>query len=318
MELDVDAGYGIKYPVGGFDEVRRKLERACTALGVEIRTGADVSRVDVDDGRATGVTLADGSRVAADAVVVNADLPLAERTLVFRRAELPKAGRGDAAAATWIFRGDNSSFQTGAWLRYQATARETSKRPSRRRPSCRSPSRSTARSPRSRTTTSSLRTTSARGPGTACSAGPRQIGRPATSMFTVPHAAIPRPRRRAATPSRSSCRHRRCRAGRATTRADMCPFHGSPAAASPPRAPGDGLRPGRGVAAQRRRESSRADDPRIIFRLISGREPLTSQATPPRMRCRALGWPRRASRWSSASRAFLKWRAGPNPSCMTV
>ena len=48
------------------------LGLAARARGAEVREGVEVSRVDLADGRACGVVLADGSRIAADDVVVAA------------------------------------------------------------------------------------------------------------------------------------------------------------------------------------------------------------------------------------------------------
>jgi phytoene desaturase (3,4-didehydrolycopene-forming) len=67
---------GVFYPTGGFGAVRDGLMSAAAAAGVELVTGTRVTGVDVDDGngggaRVTGVTLAGGQRVAADAVVLN-------------------------------------------------------------------------------------------------------------------------------------------------------------------------------------------------------------------------------------------------------
>jgi phytoene dehydrogenase-like protein len=58
---------------GGMGSISRALASAATAAGAEIVTGAAVSRIAVRDGRATAVVLADGSEVAADAVLSNAD-----------------------------------------------------------------------------------------------------------------------------------------------------------------------------------------------------------------------------------------------------
>ena len=49
------------------------LAAAARQAGVEVRTGADVARIEAADGAATGVTLASGDTVAARAVVSNAD-----------------------------------------------------------------------------------------------------------------------------------------------------------------------------------------------------------------------------------------------------
>jgi glycine/D-amino acid oxidase-like deaminating enzyme len=62
--------------------IARALAARARELGAQVRTGAEVADVLVEDGRATGVRLADGTRVAADAVVLAAGpwtRPLAER-----------------------------------------------------------------------------------------------------------------------------------------------------------------------------------------------------------------------------------------------
>ncbi|WP_137845096.1 phytoene desaturase family protein [Microbacterium sp. 2FI] len=78
--LDLDEG--VLYPRGGLVEVIRAVERLARREGVEIRTGADVVRIDTADGRATGVTLADGGSIRADLVVSAADLHHTETALL--------------------------------------------------------------------------------------------------------------------------------------------------------------------------------------------------------------------------------------------
>lgn len=55
----------------------QRLADACRELavqgGVTFRFGAKVARIDVADGKATAMTLADGERIAADVIIVNAD-----------------------------------------------------------------------------------------------------------------------------------------------------------------------------------------------------------------------------------------------------
>lgn len=59
---------------GGMGAVTDALAGAARAAGAEIRTGAEVARVDVRDGRrATGVVLSSGEEIAARAVCSNAD-----------------------------------------------------------------------------------------------------------------------------------------------------------------------------------------------------------------------------------------------------
>jgi phytoene dehydrogenase-like protein len=58
---------------GGMGTITQTLSDTARKAGAEIITAKKVSSIDVRDGAATGVTLVDGSRVKAKAVVVNAD-----------------------------------------------------------------------------------------------------------------------------------------------------------------------------------------------------------------------------------------------------
>lgn len=58
---------------GGPAALARAMADAARAAGAEIRTGARVLRILIDDGRAVGVALEDGSEIRARAVVSNAD-----------------------------------------------------------------------------------------------------------------------------------------------------------------------------------------------------------------------------------------------------
>jgi len=58
---------------GGMHAVARALARLAAARGARFRHGAEVAEVLVEGGRAAGVRLASGERIAADAVVSNAD-----------------------------------------------------------------------------------------------------------------------------------------------------------------------------------------------------------------------------------------------------
>ncbi|QDT11791.1 phytoene desaturase family protein [Planctomycetes bacterium K23_9] len=64
---------GIWYPKGGTRSVPLALEILATELGVQIRTGTDVMRIDTANGRTTGVQTASGETIACDAVVSNCD-----------------------------------------------------------------------------------------------------------------------------------------------------------------------------------------------------------------------------------------------------
>jgi phytoene dehydrogenase-like protein len=72
------------FPRGGMGGVTSALASAARSLGAEIRTGTPVGRIDVRDGRATGVTLADGTSIAAGAVVTTAHPQISFLELVER------------------------------------------------------------------------------------------------------------------------------------------------------------------------------------------------------------------------------------------
>jgi phytoene desaturase len=80
--------YGIWHPEGGFRALAQALAQAVRDLGGEIHLNRPVRQVWVENGRARGIELADGERVAADAVLVNADFGHAVRHL------LPDEARG--------------------------------------------------------------------------------------------------------------------------------------------------------------------------------------------------------------------------------
>jgi phytoene desaturase len=78
----MDCVAGVYFPAGGMHAVPRALAAAAAKHGVEFRYDTRVARIDVRDGRARAVITDGGERIAADAVVVNADLPTAYRELL--------------------------------------------------------------------------------------------------------------------------------------------------------------------------------------------------------------------------------------------
>jgi phytoene desaturase len=84
----LEFAYGVWHPEGGFRGLARALARAAEDLGVRIQLGRPVRQVIVEHRRASGIELADGERVMADAVLVNADFAHAVRHL------LPEEARG--------------------------------------------------------------------------------------------------------------------------------------------------------------------------------------------------------------------------------
>ncbi|KAF8065539.1 Pyroxd2 [Scenedesmus sp. PABB004] len=79
---------------GGMGVVTQRLAAAAMAAGAAIHTGARVDSIEVQDGRATGVVLAGGSRVDARCVVVNAD--------PFRLRDLAGRERFEPGFNTWL------------------------------------------------------------------------------------------------------------------------------------------------------------------------------------------------------------------------
>ena len=73
MDVMADVGNTVGIVRGGMGSITRAMARSAEAHGATIRTNAEVRRVLVEDGRATGVELVDGSVVRAKAVVSNAD-----------------------------------------------------------------------------------------------------------------------------------------------------------------------------------------------------------------------------------------------------
>jgi len=78
----LDSIAGVWFPRGGVHALPRALAAVAEKHGVSMHYGCTVERVEVTDGRARGVILADGRRLPADVVVLNPDLPIAYRDLL--------------------------------------------------------------------------------------------------------------------------------------------------------------------------------------------------------------------------------------------
>lgn len=74
--------YGVHWAVGGTGRLVQGLVGLLQGQGGVLRCKAEVRRIEVDRGRATGVTLASGERIAADIVVSNADTAWTYRHLI--------------------------------------------------------------------------------------------------------------------------------------------------------------------------------------------------------------------------------------------
>ena len=87
---DVELSGGVWYPQGGIYAIARAFQRRAEELGVEIRTGCAVRQIDVQNGGVTGVTLTDGSHIAASAVIANVDVATVYEKLLPREAVKPR------------------------------------------------------------------------------------------------------------------------------------------------------------------------------------------------------------------------------------
>ncbi len=78
----IDFNLGVYYPQGGIYKVVESLTRLAQRHGAAVRVNAPVARITVEGGRATGVVLEGGERIAGDLVISNADLHHTETTLL--------------------------------------------------------------------------------------------------------------------------------------------------------------------------------------------------------------------------------------------
>jgi phytoene desaturase len=74
--------FGVHFALGGTGTLVDGLVRLVEGQGNRVRLGAKVERIVVEQGRATGVVLADGERIDADVVVSNADAAWTYKHLV--------------------------------------------------------------------------------------------------------------------------------------------------------------------------------------------------------------------------------------------
>jgi phytoene desaturase len=70
-----ELAHGVWYPTGGMYSVVETLVDLARDAGVEFAFGSTVERIETDTNRALGVALADGTRLKADVILANADLP---------------------------------------------------------------------------------------------------------------------------------------------------------------------------------------------------------------------------------------------------
>ena len=107
--------FGVHWAMGGTGALVNGLVRLIEDMGGALRTGAEVRRIDVNHGRACGVTLATGETIPADIVVCNADTAWTYKNLidpryrkVWTNAKVEK-GKYSMSLFVWYF-GTNKRF----------------------------------------------------------------------------------------------------------------------------------------------------------------------------------------------------------------
>ena len=89
---------------GGMHALARCLERLASARGAVFRYGVACERIELQQGRVSGVRLANGDTLRADSVVFNGDTAALRAGLLgepLRRAVKPKAPQRSLSAVTW-------------------------------------------------------------------------------------------------------------------------------------------------------------------------------------------------------------------------
>ena len=69
----LERAHGVHFAMGGTAAITAALGALMARQGIDVRLNTSVQRIHVDDGVATGVSLADGASISADVIVSNAD-----------------------------------------------------------------------------------------------------------------------------------------------------------------------------------------------------------------------------------------------------
>ena len=110
-----ELAHGVWYPRGGMYSIIEALVDLARNAGVEFAFDAPVAEITTQGNRARGVKLADGSRVSADAVIANADLPWVYRHLLppERTAERLSAMRFSSSTISFFWGVDKTYERIG-------------------------------------------------------------------------------------------------------------------------------------------------------------------------------------------------------------
>jgi phytoene desaturase len=94
---------GVWFPMGGMYRIVESLVAIAESLGVRFVYEAPVKRIDVDGGVASGLLLEDGSKMSADVLVANADLPYVYDSLLPDRAAAERLARKQYTCSALMF-----------------------------------------------------------------------------------------------------------------------------------------------------------------------------------------------------------------------
>jgi len=110
----LERAHGVHFAMGGTAAITAALGALMARHGIDIKLNTTVRNIDVDQGIASGVTLADGSSIAADVIVSNAD-PAHLYTAMIRPEDQAPSARLKLAAA---------EFSMGLFVLYFGTTRQ--------------------------------------------------------------------------------------------------------------------------------------------------------------------------------------------------
>jgi len=110
----LERAHGVHFAMGGTAAITAALGDLMARQGIDVKLNTTVSRIAVDGGVATGVTLADGSRLAADVIVSNADPAHLYGAMIRPEDQAPSARLKLAAA----------EFSMGLFVLYFGTTRQ--------------------------------------------------------------------------------------------------------------------------------------------------------------------------------------------------
>ena len=110
----LERAHGVHFAMGGTAAITAALGALMARQGIDVKLNTTVRRIHVDDGVASGVTLVDGSSMAADVIVSNADPAHLYGSMIRPEDQAPSARLKLAAA----------EFSMGLFVLYFGTTRQ--------------------------------------------------------------------------------------------------------------------------------------------------------------------------------------------------